>query len=400
MRLPTILLLLGLSSPATAGIIVVPADQPTLQAAINAASPGETILIQTSVDQHIGVGLLTVDKPLIIIGDPVCNILVDYLHPGGVSLQGPGSGELTLVNTTIGYVHGDSNGAPLVFGGGFDTVRLVGCSIRHDNLFPTGALTLVYPAVDLLAVPLVVIVDSELLGGPAGTDSCQPTGSTFNIGQPGLQAPQASVFVTNSTISGGRGGTSQTTSAPCDLPSWRGKGGDGIVAAEAHVWDSTIAGGAGADWYSYHSGVCDFGSLVACGSQPDGQPLVITGATVVGGSRLQQSSAEIDLGSTWSLSWDGSTPGLAPDLSGCSGSCLGYLYMAFAAPAQPLSLGAGYVYLDPGQAFLYGVFPPAASSQLDFQVPLVTSLIGLPLTSQVLLGNGELSGATFGILVP
>jgi hypothetical protein len=121
---------------------------------------------------------------------------------------------------------------------------------------------------------------------------------------------------------------------------------------------------------------------------------------VQGSSRLQQSSAEIALGSSWSLSWDGATAGLAPDLSGCSGSCLGYLYMAFASPVLPIPFGSGYVYLDPGAAFLFGVFPPAASAQLTFQVPVVVDLIGLPLVSQALLGSGALSGATVARIVP
>jgi hypothetical protein len=398
MRTLTLLPILVLT-PFTGADILVPTDQPDLQAAILAASPGETILVQTADNQHVGPWV-TVDKPLTILGDPICNIHLGF-SGGGLSLAGPGSGNLTLGNVSMEYLFQDNDGLPFVFGGGFDSVQFLGCSIRHNNTMPSGLITHVFPAVDLSAVPLVTVIDSELVGGPAGNDSCLPSGSVLRNGEPGLRAALAQVFAVNSTIRGGQGCTfGQEVSAPCDLAAWNGKGGAGIVSAQVHAWDSLVVGGAGCAFASYPSGFCGFGTPVSCGSQSDGQPIVATGTVVQAKSRLQASAALIPLGSSWSLSWDATSPGLSPDLSGCGGTCLGYLYLAFSNPVTPLPFGSGFVYLKPSGASVLAVFQPAASAQLTYPVPADPILLGLPVMTQALLGSGDLSGATFGLLVP
>ena len=400
MRLALAVVFVVLARPLGADI-VVPDDEPTLTAAIAAAQAGETILVRTAADQG-AEGLITIDKPLTIIGDPICNVKVGVITggQGAIRLAGPGSGAVVLVNVSVGYFSPQNEGRPLVFGGGFDSIELLGCSIRHDNLAPSGLITSVHPALDLPTLAEVVVVASDLLGGPAGADDCVPA-TLFQDGEPAISAPLASVLVLDSTLAGGRGGTFESTPSPtCALAAWGGTGGDGIVARDVHAWNSTILGGDGATWSTYTSGVCEQGTPTPCGTQPDGQPIVASGVVVEGRSRLTQSSARIELGGTWSLAWDGVTAGLAPDLTGCTGSCRVALYMAFAAPVAPYQLGADYAYLDPSRAFLRFVFLPTVQGQHTFTIPLAPSLVGLPVTSQALLGTGRLSGPTFALLVP
>lgn len=81
-------LLFGLPSRAQ---IFVPADQPTLQAAIDAAPAGGTIIVTTPIQQEPVI----IDRPVNIVGDPVVNV-GDVGHCGGarpaITLAGPGSG--------------------------------------------------------------------------------------------------------------------------------------------------------------------------------------------------------------------------------------------------------------------------------------------------------------------
>ena len=185
MRLPLLALSLSLLSSSTAAdVIVVPTDVLHLEAAIELASPGDEIIVQTPASQNWN-GSPTVDKPLTIIGDPVCNIDIGAL---GLRLDGDGAGELTLVNVNIQYKWADADGRPALVGGGFDSVRLVGCSIRHNNLSPSGFVTMSYPAVELADVDLLTVVESELLGGPGGADDCVSFGAaeSFVDGREGV----------------------------------------------------------------------------------------------------------------------------------------------------------------------------------------------------------------------
>lgn len=261
-------------------VILVPDDQPDLPAAIAAAAAGDTILVQTAADQNVFGSGVVLDKALTIVGDPVCRIDV---FGSGLQLNGPGTGEVVLRNVSIQYAFGDSNGAETLYGGGFDSVRLIDCSILHDNVAGSGLITQSYPAVDLPTVQQLSAVRCNLLGGPAGSDDCV-TPAFYVDGREGIRAPQASVLLVQSLVRGGRGGQGvESTFAPCpgDLAGWGGKGGDGVVAARVRSVSSFVHGGPGITWLSYLSEMCHVGGTVPCGQQPNGDPFVVSGSLVV-----------------------------------------------------------------------------------------------------------------------
>jgi len=390
----------ALASSAQAGTILVPTDQPHLAAAIAAAAPGDTIRIQTPVDQGGSSFGIVIDKPLTIIGEPVCNIDIPQLGQTLV-LNGPGSGDVFLLGLKIRYSHTDSNGTPTLSGGGFDSVWLEGCSIEHNNTQPSGMITLSFPAIELGSVKRLTVINSQLVGGPAGIDACGPA-SFFIDGQAGIRAPSTSVLLIDSTVKGGAGGSlTETTfeACPASLSDWGGRGGDGVVAKDVHSWNSTVSGGIGVKWERYVSQLCGVGSTVACGTQPSGQAFVVTGNLAqTSCSRLTQATGAIPLGGIWALSWDAVAPSCAP--ATVTPGVVGFLFVAPQTPSEPIALGGDWVFLDPLMATLAGAFPSDVSQSYQFPVPLIPSLLGLPVSAQVLLADGQLSGPTSGLLVP
>jgi hypothetical protein len=161
-----------------------------------------------------------------------------------------------------------------------------------------------------------------------------------------------------------------------------------------------VTGGAGHTWASYPSGFCNFGPPVVCGTQPSGAPFVVGGPLVVACSRLSQSSHAIALGGTWTLDWDPSAPGCLPSGGGCGGACTAILFLSLAPPIDPLPFGGGWVFLDPSALRFVAAFPDDLPFQLGLSVPPARALIGLPVSAQVVLADGALSGPTSGLLVP
>jgi hypothetical protein len=390
----------ALVGSARAGTIVVPTDQPHLSAAIAAAAPGDTIRIQTSLDQGGSSLGIVIDKPLTIVGEPVCNI---DIPPFGQTLvlNGPGSGDVFLLGLKINYSHTDSDGAATLSGGGFDSVWLEGCTIEHNNTQPSGLITQSFPAIDLGSVKRLTVINSQLVGGPAGIDACGPA-SFFIDGEAGIRAPSTSVLLIDSTVRGGSGGSlTETTyeACPASLSSWGGRGGDGVVAGDVHSWNSTVSGGIGVKWERYVSQICGLGSTVGCGTQPAGQAFVVTGNLVqTSCSRLTQASGAIPLGGIWSLSWDAVASSCAPAI--VTPGVVGFLFVSPQTPGDAVALGGDWVFLDPSIATLAGAFPSSVSQSYSFPVPLSPSLLGLPISAQVLLADGQLSGPTSGLLVP
>lgn len=396
------LLVLSLTGRVFAGQIVVPHDQPHLAAAIAAASHDDVIVVRTSADQNVSGAPIVIDRAITIIGDPVCNISL-FGTTGGLQLAGPGTGEVVLSGLRIYYTATDSNGIPSLSGTGFDAVRLIGCDIQHKNLQPTGLITKSFAAVSLPKVKQLTVIDSVLLGGPAGSDDCSDVSFYIN-GQDGIFAPNSSVLIVDSTVTGGRGGLafeSTYKTCPASLATWGGKGGNGVRAAEVHAWNSVVFGGAGVTWLSFDSGLCNVGSVTTCGTQPDGAAFVVSGPLANNPcSRLIQPTAEIPLGGSWSLVWDPTKPGCLPLGTGCAGSCTGHLFLSFEHPIDPFLFQGSWVFLDPNASWLLTSFPSDLPQLWSYPVPISASLIGVPISAQVLLSNGELSGPTQGLLVP
>ena len=118
-RLPYALLAVALVATASLAQVTVPGDFATLQAAIDAASPGDVILVDGG-DHHTTV----IDKPLTIVGTPNRPFLRtpaanevpanEETQPPAVSLDGPGAGRVTLVNVGVG---GQIDGFKFAWGG-------------------------------------------------------------------------------------------------------------------------------------------------------------------------------------------------------------------------------------------------------------------------------------------
>lgn len=403
MRLPLLIALL--TSTATAGEIRVPADQPDLATALAVAAPGDVIRVQTPADQAPASGAsLLVDKPVTIVGEPVCRIdLQGFGLPadGGLKLAGPGHGEVVLMGVELSYQVGFEDGMPSLAGGGFDALRLYDCKILHDNFTPTGAITRAFPAVELAGVAELTVVGSELLGGWRYSDTCIPTFLHGN-GEAGIEAPGTSVLLVDSSVTGGSGGGSVEywlAACPTDLDSLPGVGGDGVVAAELHSWNTTITPGAGTQVWVDPIGFCSSG-MIFCGTSSNGQPYIVGGTVSVNGcSRLTHASSRVPLGGVWQLDWDPVGAGCLPSLAGC-GTCPAFLFVDLAAPGSPIDFAGSWVYLNPGTAFLALNFPSNLPFSALLPVPPIPVLAGLEVSAQVMIGTGALSGPVSGVLAP
>lgn len=263
---------------ASADTLIVPDDAINLTAAVALAQPGDTILVRTTLDQN-GLGPVLIDKSLTVRGEPVCNF---DLGAPALILTGPGDARLELENVVMGYGFTDADARPSLSGTGFEEVVLKGCEIFHDNFAGSGMITLTEPAVDLPDVERLALLDTQLLGSPAGADDCVINLFLFGNGEPGIFAPAADVTLLASEVSGGRGGQVESTVQPCpgDLSEWPGKGGIAVVAARVFQTQSTATGGQGALWRSQVLGLCNVGQSVVCGFQPQAAAFEVSGGVI------------------------------------------------------------------------------------------------------------------------
>lgn len=271
-------LALALPPVAKADTLIVPDDAPNLALAIQQAQAFDTIVVRTTLDQN-ALGPVFVDKSLTVRGEPVCNF---DLNTPALLLNGPGEARLVLENVVMGYGVADADARASLSGTGFEEVALRSCQLLHDNFAGSGLITLTEPAVDLPDVKRLVLLDSELLGSPAGADDCVINLAFYVDGEPGIFAPLADVTLLSSEVTGGRGGYLETTVQPCpsQISEWPGKGGVGIVAANVIQTNSIVQGGAGAEWQSLLSGLCRQPPAVSCGIQPQAAPFELSGGLI------------------------------------------------------------------------------------------------------------------------
>ena len=402
--------LAGLLVPSSwADVLVVPDDHARLEDAVAAADGGDVILVRTTAEQ--GAFGVRVTKPLTIVGDPICNVDLRF---GGIELDGPGGGVVTLVNVAVDYLSADENGYPSLWGGGFDELHLVGSRIVHQNLAPSGLITSSHPALDLDGPMLVTVVDSELVGGNAGSDVCAPP-TLYQNGREAILAPEATVILLDSTATGGNGGRDgfggvtldmccASCECPSDLASWGGAGGDGVVAAELHALRSTVRGGEGIAWYAFPSGTDanPAGTPTYCGERPDGARYVVSGSLVVSAaSPLFADTTRPPLSGEWGLGWDvQALPTCRPGESGCYLGATGLLLASVTPLRRPFAFGAYWGYLDVGTIGLVATFPATRPSELQLAVPSDLRLVGTTVTAQVALSTGYLSPPVVGTIVP
>ena len=370
----TILLFATISPHAAANqTLVVPQDHPDLQTALNAASDGDTIVVQTSAVQFGFPDGIVVDKSVTIRGEPICEIENGF--GAGLLLAGDGDDVLRLENVLIAYASATLDGSPPITGQGFRTLELVQSTVEQDN-FP-GFVTASFPGIELLDAEQITVIDSYVEGGKAGTDGCvfESLLPQYVDGSPGIRAPQADVVLVRSTVEGGRGGLTEETPVPCpvDLDDWPGKGGAGVVAANLYAQDSTFTGGAGATWRSFTSGLCGVDPFEVCGTQPEGPQAVVSGTVQFATVLLYADQSEIPLQT-------GGSQGLALS-AGPSNAGAVYLVLGSTSGSSPgVPIGAGSLPLVAADGyFVFTLTHPNSG--------LLSDSLG------VLDGNGEANAA-------
>ena len=253
-----VLVLLGLTAASIeAGQIHVPGDYVVLQDAIDAALPGDVILIDGGSHPPV-----VIDTPVYLVGYASNRpLLRPYLAgeapPGGqqppVHLSGPGLEGVTLSGIDIG---GATDGGwffdnvPAITGGGFDELRLLHCDVRAPGWDgATGTEPVARPALDV-DVSYLLVEDSTVVGGVAVTDFFWADPDVPGGGA-GIRCT-GDVAVFDSTVRGGPGldvTFDDGLFAPdgCDGVTG-GRGGPGIVTSgKLYRGRSTIQGGPGAD---------------------------------------------------------------------------------------------------------------------------------------------------------
>ena len=123
--------------------------------------------------------------------------------------------------------------------------------------------------------------------------------------------------------------------------------------------------------------------------------MIASGTYQVNGcSRLTQASSTVALGDDLVLNWDPLTAACVPAFTGCGTNCPGFLFATIAAPVAPYPLFGGLVFLDPQVAVPLGTFDASMPTQWTWTIPDHPALTNTPITAQVALANGELSGPT------
>jgi hypothetical protein len=357
------------AAPVSAGTIEVPAGQPTLQAAIDAAAPGDVIRVTGGVWND-----LLIDEAVTIVGvagqEPTLRCTTANPGIGGcdeiaaVTLAGPGSGVVELVNVRI---EGSVMDGPFcnpyagIRGGGFDELRVLHSTVEAGSwLFVTG-LAQGADAIDV-SVPRLLIEDSQIQGGAGDDDGSGLFSLQLPLAGRGV-VTSGDLILGDSTVVGGAGITAQIFDQFFCVPDASfysgGEGGDAVVVAGT-LWrsQSTLTGGVG--------------SVVSC--VPTGQTAIKSdGVAVVAGDDRPlpgdlQGSGPIVQGQLWNLGWTSSSPS-------------SLLVIGF--PATPLQVGQkGVLLLDPDLLFLVDI-PGAGPISLPLSASSDPAFLGLTVGFQV-----------------
>ncbi len=356
------------SAPALlAGQVHVPGDFATIQAAIDNSPSGTVIIVHGG--KH---GEIVVDRQLTLVGDPSFTIEAAGWDPNwhqypGVLLNGPGTGEVTIVRAVIASTAFTSTYAAAgagIAGHGFQRLRVLHCDVHGSDAW--GDESLNGGAGIEVDVANILIEDSTVTGGDNRHDVfgggwAPPPGA-------GVKAPGSTVTLLDSTVTGGKApGTAfaELPYNPCPVCSGiqNGEGAAGVIANRLFHANSTVAGGAGGTFECFTMS----GTFVPICTLPAG-PGVVANQQVDLHNALV-GSGPLLLNSSWNLSW--TTVG-NPVL----------LLLSAHAP-YPLQLGDGsWLFLSTTNLLVF-VVPGGGTNTAVFAVPASASLVGTTVAFQV-----------------
>jgi hypothetical protein len=382
-RLGCALLLASLlpARPA-ADVLHVPGDYLNPQAAIDAAMPGDVVVI------HGGTWTtLRLDKPLTLIGDPAPVLLPQqkgFLLVSPLVLAGSGRGEVVVANIEFGGAAVDDSVTylePAISGDGFRELYVYDSKVVAPVWMPWVPSGIAYGESGIrTSVPFVLVERSLVQASKSNSDT---TPVTFDFdGVPAIDAP-GTVVVLDSTILGGDAGEYCMIPGPgcgsCCSGSY-GQGGPGIVCSELFHSGSEILGGKGATWF----GASGFSSCaVVCSVSDSGLPFGV-GSEVSLPSDLA-ASGPFQLGEPLTLTWSTTGPS--------------QLFFSFGAePPLPVP-GLGWIFLDVKKTVPLGVLP-ATTGASSVAIPAEPALAGIPAAFQLFDFEGILGRPVSGVLMP
>lgn len=382
-----------LGSLANAGQIRVPADQPTLAAALAVAAPNDVILVQTPVFQNNVV----VTKPVTIIGEPLVTILGTA---GGcslvatVNLAGPGSGSVAIANARI-LSSGDCfDPAAPIGGGGFASLFLYDVEIPEPPAGMTGYGHGV-EGVRTSGIPFVAVERCSIRSSQNDVDECQPGPDAAQLGgkhnHAAVDVGNATLLALDSTLRGGNGGFLCTKnwvffpSCVSGLDTAGGEGASAVKAGAFYAANSIVESGVGST-YLVWQGIPGGSQSVVCwvyGSYP--AVIASTNATLPG---TVTETASPKPGSSWQL-----------DFALVPGATYALFSFGFGAPLQVPGIGTAF--LDPATFASLGVLSALGGvGSKSYGVPNDASLLGTRLCLQPLQAGVGLLRPVGAVIVP
>ena len=360
-------------------IDVLPTSADALQLAIDAASPGDKLLVHDGFYDWV-----VIDKELDLIGvpsakiRPAINLALQLQHQPIVDVVGPSGGVVTLQNIELinSYVFPDfhiGGAKPTLRATGLSELRLIDCSF-------SGAIS---SNLDAFGAPGIESTVPELFLSGCDVKAFDPntifgkSGITGTLPPPAVDAPGTTVVSIDSTIAGGTYPNGVTTAGPGCPPPPAGTGGPGVVCARLFQTGGEISGGAGAAY------TCATGPET--GVLPDGVD-----------ARVQEWIRQ-----PWSLR-QAAQPriGLPWELEAFSGPIGGIVRVAIDSEAPEFSPGFGWNWIDTSDVIVF----EATGSLLDtvtLQIPNVTALVGFDVIAELVdSGYGTISGPVLAQIQP
>lgn len=343
----------------------------SLQTALDAAAPGDVVEVRGGE-----YAAITITKSVTIIGAPRPTIrppnpseAAFHCSPA-ITLAGTGVGVVTLVDLDVGGIGAAdwfSVFHAAIEGGGFTALSVNSCIVSGPDLKYANGIGVGAEAIRT-TVPLLYVCDCQIAGGENSTDvGC----AAMPSGRCGIDAPNSTVVVLDSVISGGLGsdhvacfdafcGTSQPAQ-PCPCAWLGGEGGDGIRAQRVFVANSYVNGGMGMTV----TDTCGLSGTL-WGTQRDGAPFA-AGTIVTALPNDLVLSGSVQLGGTANLAW---SPGHAQ------------LLLVSIGAGTPVEDPSGILFVDSTQlVFVDSIATGVAAASVP--IPADAALIGIDLVVQV-----------------